>query len=81
MWFTTGFPKWLEYRHLGWFEFQVSSLKSELKLKYGISLDALEDKNKAPEEIIAGQIKMEDYLFSLNPILNISCAGLIEVHP
>ena len=81
MWFTIGFPKWLEYRHLGWFEFQVSSLKSELKYKYGIRLDALEDKNKAPEEIIDGQITMEDYLFSLNPVFNISYADLIEVHP
>ena len=81
MWFTTGFPKRLEYRHLGWFEFRVSSLKSELKYKYGISLDALEDTNKAPEEIIDGQITMEDYLFSLNPVFNISCADLIEVHP
>lgn len=81
MWFTTGFPKWLEYRHLGWFESQVRSLKSELKYKYGIRLDAMEDKNKAPEEIIDGQITMEDYLFSLNPVFNISCADLIEVHP
>ena len=38
-------------------------------------------KNKTPEEIIDGQITMEDYLFSLNPVFNISCADLIEVHP
>ena len=81
MWFTTGFPKWLDYRPLGWFECQVRTLKRELKLKYGIRLDALDEKNKAPEEIIDGQITMEDYLFSLNPVFNISCADLIEVHP
>ena len=81
MWFTTGFPKWLDYRHLGWFECQVRTLKRELKLKYGIRLDALEDKNNETEEIIDGQITMEDYLFSLNPVFNISCADLIEVHP
>ncbi len=79
--FVPGLPRWLEYAHLGWFEYQVSSLKSELKNKYGISLDALEEKNKTPEEIIDGQITMEDYLFSLNPVFNISCADLIEVHP
>ena len=81
MWFTTGFPKWLDYKHLGWFECQVRTLKRELKLKYGIRLDALDEKNKNPEEIIDGQITMEDYLFSLNPVFNISCADLIEVHP
>jgi len=81
MWFTTGFPKWLDYRHLGWFECQVRILKRELKNKYGIRLEALDEKNKAPEEIIDGQITMEDYLFSLNPVFNISCADLIEVHP
>ena len=81
MWFTTGFPKLLDYRHLGWFECQVRTLKRELKNKYGIRLEALEDKNKATEEIIDGQITMEDYLFSLNPVFNISCADLIEVHP
>lgn len=81
MWFTTGFPKWLDYRHLGWFECQVRTLKRELKNKYGIRLEALDEKNKTPEEIIDGQITMEDYLFSLNPVFNISCADLIEVHP
>lgn len=81
MWFTTGFPKWLEYRHLGWFEFQVSSLKSELKREYGFWLNVLEEKNKTPDEIIDGQISIEDYVFSLNPIFRISRPDLIEVHP
>ena len=54
---------------------------NELKLKYGIRLDALEDKNKAPEEIIDGQISIEDYVFSLNPVFRLSRSDLIEVHP
>ncbi len=80
-WFASGFPRWLEYGHIGWLENQVSSLMRELEREYGIWLNVLKEKNNIPDEIIDGQISIEDYVFSLNPIFRISRPDLIEVHP
>ena len=80
-WFFPCYPRWIDYRHLGWFEYQVKSFKSELKQEYGISVDALMECSEEPEEIIDGQISIEDYVFSLNPVFRLSRPDIIEVHP
>jgi hypothetical protein len=71
----------MQYWHMGWLESQVRSFKSELKRKYGISVDALMECSEEPEEIIDGQISIEDYVFSLNPVFRLSRSDLIDVHP
>ncbi len=77
---TWSFP-FMQYWHMGWFENRVRSFKSELKQEYGISVDASMECSEKPEEIIDGQISIEDYVYSLNPVFRMSCPDLIEVHP
>lgn len=74
-------PRWMQYTQLGWYEYLVRLFKSELEREYGISVDAFMEFSEEPEEIIDGQISIEDYVFSLNPIFRISRPDLIEVHP
>ena len=71
----------MQYWHMGWLEGRVRSFKSELKRKYGISVDAFMEISGEQEEIIDGQISIEDYVFSLKPVFRVSRPDLIEVHP
>lgn len=80
-WFFPCYPRWLDYRHLGWLECMVRSFNSELECHYGISVDALGQSPEEPEEIVEGQISLEDYIYSLNPIFRISRPDFIWVHP
>ena len=95
-WFCPSYPWGLDYRSVGWFEsrvrkfkndlewlygIRVDAFKSELKQEYGISVDASMECSEEPEEIIDGQISIEDYVFSLNPVFRLSRPDLIEVHP
>ncbi len=80
-WFFPCYPRWLDYRHLGWLECMVRSFKSELKSKYGISVDEIGESYDEPEEEIEDQISLEDYIYSLNPVFRISRPDLIWVHP
>ena len=77
---TWSFP-FMQYWHMCWLENRARSFKSELKQKYGIRMDALMECYEDPEEIIDGQISIEDYIFSLNPVFRISRPDFIEVHP
>ncbi len=77
---TWSFP-FMQYWHMGWLESRVRSFKSELKRKYGISVDAFMEISGEPEEIVDGQISIEDYVFSLKPVFRVSRPDLIEVHP
>ena len=77
---TWSFP-FMQYWHMGWLENRVMSYKSELKREYGIRVDAFREYSGEPEEIIDGQISIEDYVYSLNPVFSISRPDLIEVHP
>ena len=80
-WFFPCYPRWLDYRHLGWLESMVRSLKSELESNYGICVDALGESPEEPEGVIEDQISLEDYIYSLNPVFRISRPDLIWVHP
>ena len=80
-WFCPSYPWGLDYRSVGWFESRVRKFKNDLEWLYGIRVDAFMEFSEEPEEIIDGQISIEDYVFSLNPIFRISRPDLIEVHP
>lgn len=80
-WFCPSYPWGLDYRSVGWFESRVRNFKNELEWFYGIRVDAFMEFSEEPEEVIDGQISIEDYIFSLNPVFHISRPDLIEVHP
>ena len=80
-WFCPSYPWGLDYRSVGWFESRVRKYKNDLEWLYGIRVDAFMEFSEEPEEIIDGQISIEDYVYSLNPVFRISRPDLIEVHP
>ena len=80
-WFCPSYPWGLDYRSVGWFESRVRKFKNDLEWLYGIRVDAFMEFSEEPEEIIDGQISIEDYVFSLNPVFRLSRPDLIEVHP
>ena len=80
-WFCPSYPWGLDYRSVGWFESRVRKVKNDLEWLYGIGVDAYMEFSEEPEEIIDGQISIEDYVYSLNPVFRISRPNLIEVHP
>lgn len=80
-WFCPSYPWGLDYRSVGWFESRVRKFKNDLEWLYGIRVDAFMEFSEEPEEIIDGQISIEDYVYSLNPVFRISRPDLIEVHP
>ena len=80
-WFFPCYPRWLDYRHLGWLESMVRSFKNELESNYGICVDALGKSTEEPDGVIEDQISLEDYIYSLNPVFRISRPDLIRVHP
>ena len=80
-WFCPSYPWGLDYRSVGWFESRVRKYKNDLEWLYGIRVDAFMEFSEEPEEIIDGQISIEDYVFSLNPVFRLSRPDLIEVHP
>ena len=80
-WFCPSYPWGLDYRSVGWFESRVRNFKNELEWFYGIRVDAFMEFSEEPEEIIDGQISIEDYVYSLNPVFRMSRPDLIEVHP
>jgi hypothetical protein len=80
-WFCPSYPWGLDYRSDGWFESRVRKFKNDLEWLYGIRVDAFMEFSEEPEEIIDGQISIEDYVYSLNPVFRISRPDLIEVHP
>ena len=80
-WFCPSYPWGLDYRSVGWFESRVRILNNDLEWLYGIRVDAFMEFSEEPEEIIDGQISIEDYVFSLNPVFRMSRPDLIEVHP
>ena len=80
-WFCPSYPWGLDYRSVGWFESRVRKFKNDLEWLYGIRVDAFMEFSEEPEEIIDGQISIEDYVYSLNPVFRMSRPDLIEVHP
>ena len=70
-----------EYRYRWWYARKNESIKSELNLRYGIRLNDLIKSCEKSEDILDGQISLEEYLFSLNPVFQISRPDLIRVHP
>ena len=79
VWINPSYPSISDCSSKGWYESMIKSLKCVLIRRYGIRVDSfLETNNK--EEIIDGQISIEEYFYSLEPVFRISRPDLIEVH-
>ena len=70
-----------EYDYRWWYARNNESIKSELNQRYGIRLNDLIKNCEKSEDVLDGQISLEEYIFSLNPAFEISRPDLIRVHP
>lgn len=70
-----------EYDSRWWYASKNESIKSELNQRYGLRLNDQIKSCEKSEDILDGQISLEEYIFSLNPVFEISRPDLIRVHP